>query len=77
VRAELGERDGAAADYDRALELKADYAEAYYNRGRNASFLGDRDAARRDLQQALELALERGEEVQAEEIRRGLAMLRP
>jgi tetratricopeptide (TPR) repeat protein len=77
VRAELGERDGAAADYNRALELKTDYADAYYNRGRNTYFLGDRDGARRDMQRALELNLEQGEEEQAEEVRRNLALLGP
>ena len=36
---------GAIADYDEAIRLKPDYAEAYNNRGTEKGALGQRDEA--------------------------------
>ena len=37
--------DGAIADYNKAIELNPNYAEAYYNRGSEKSDLKDYDGA--------------------------------
>ena len=42
-------------DYDRAIELNPDYAEAYYNRGDAKSELGDHEGAAADRKRAIEL----------------------
>ena len=39
----------AIEDYTRAIELKPDYAEAYYNRGGAFLRLGEREKAKSDL----------------------------
>ena len=46
----------AIADYDEAIRLKPDLAEAYNNRGLAKKELGLTDEARKDFETALELA---------------------
>ena len=50
----------AIADFDRALELKPDFAEAYYNRGQAYASVGDKEKARLDFLKARELAEQSG-----------------
>ena len=50
-----GDYRGAIADYDRAIELKPDYADAYYNRRISKSALGDYYGAIADYSRAIEL----------------------
>ena len=51
-----GQQEDAIADYDEAIRLKPDFAEAYYNRGFAKAALGRNDGTREDLETALELA---------------------
>jgi uncharacterized caspase-like protein len=46
---------GAIEDYDQAIKLKPDYADAYYNRGIARSDLGDNKGAIADYDQAIKL----------------------
>ena len=46
----------AIVDYDEAIRLKPDYAEAYSNRGHTKSMLGLKDEARKDFETAPDLA---------------------
>ena len=41
----LGNYKGAVADYDKAIQLKPDYAKAYHNRGYTAAAIADFDKA--------------------------------
>jgi tetratricopeptide (TPR) repeat protein len=50
-----GQYDAAIKDYDKAIELKSDCAEAYYNRGNALNSEGQYDAAIRDYDKAIEL----------------------
>ena len=50
-----GDYRGAIADYDRAIELRPDYAEAYYLRGSAKMGLGDYRGAIADYDRAIEL----------------------
>ena len=47
---------GAIEDLDRAVEINAEYAEAFYVRGLLQQVLGDLEAALADLSKAVELA---------------------
>src|SRR5262245_63315071 len=51
-----GDRDGAPADFDRALEADPDYPEAYNNRGVARHGLGDPVGDLADFDRARELA---------------------
>ena len=53
-----GEYDRAIADYDQALRLDADYADAYNYRGNAYYELGQREQAVQDWQKACELGLQ-------------------
>ena len=55
AKANLGQRDVAIKDYDEAIRLKPDFAEAYGNRGNSKAILGDIDGAREDYIRAKEL----------------------
>ena len=50
-----GDVADAIADYTKAIELKPDYADAYYNRGLAKQAEGDLDGARVDCTKAIEL----------------------
>jgi len=50
-----GERAAAIADYTKAIELKPDFADAYYNRGLAKWAEGDLDGARVDCTKGIEL----------------------
>ncbi|NJN39191.1 MAG: tetratricopeptide repeat protein [Acaryochloridaceae cyanobacterium CSU_3_4] len=50
-----GDNKGAISDYDQAIQLKPDYAEAYNNRGIARSALGDNKGAISDLDKAIQL----------------------
>jgi tetratricopeptide (TPR) repeat protein len=47
--------DGALADYNRAIELRPDYAQAYNLRGAAKKAKGDLDGALADCNRAIEL----------------------
>ena len=47
--------DRAISDYDRAIQLKPDYAEAYNNRGSAYAYKGDLDRAINDWNQAIQI----------------------
>ena len=61
AKSALDNYDGAIADYEKAIELKPDYAkepdlaEAYYNRGTTKSNLSDHRGAMADYDRAIEL----------------------
>lgn len=46
---------GAIADYSKAIELKPDNADAYYNRGNSKILLKDYNGAITDYSKAIEL----------------------
>ncbi|MDE0089026.1 MAG: tetratricopeptide repeat protein [Candidatus Poribacteria bacterium] len=48
----------AIEDYTKAIELKPDYAEAYYYRGGSWLRLGEREKAKEDLDVARDLAMD-------------------
>ena len=45
-----------SSTYDKAIHLKQEFADAYYNRGLAKNVLGRKDEARRDFEAALEQA---------------------
>src|SRR5262249_28152645 len=55
-RMKLGELAAAITDYDRALQLRPDYAEAYANRATARQSGGDLNGAVADLEAALKVA---------------------
>ena len=48
---------GALVDYDKAIELNKDFAEAYFNRGLTHIFLGNNKQGITDLSKAGELGI--------------------
>ena len=50
-----GDREGALADYNCAIQLDPNYAKAYGNRGLLRDRLGDRQGALSDYDRAIEL----------------------
>ena len=52
----MGQHNGAIVDYDRAISLEPDNAEAYTNLGLAKNALGRKNEARKDFKTALELA---------------------
>ncbi len=55
AKADLEDYKGAIQDYNKAIELNPDLAEAYYNRGVAKIFLGQKDDGCLDLSKAGEL----------------------
>ena len=55
VKFKQGDCVGAIVDYDKAIQLKPDYAEAYNNRGLMKHELGEHGAALADLNKAIQL----------------------
>jgi lipoprotein NlpI len=55
--------DEAISNYSKAIELKTDYAEAYYNRGVAEYYFGKKDAACLDIKQAVNLGYKPAAEV--------------
>ena len=51
----LGEPENAIVDYNKAIELKRDYTEAYNNRGVEKGNIGDYEEAIKDYDMAIEL----------------------
>lgn len=49
------DREKGHADFNRAIELKPDYADAFFERGLNKDLANDREAALRDYNKAIEL----------------------
>ena len=52
---QLGKDEDAIKDYDDAIQLKPDYAEAYYNRGNVKARLGKDEDAIKDYDKAIQL----------------------
>ena len=55
MKSELGMYDLALRDYNKAIELKPDFATAYSNRGAARIYLGRYDLAYKDLSKAISL----------------------
>ena len=57
VLAELQDYTGAISAFNKAIELKPDFGEAFYNRGYSYLRLGNKDAGISDLSKAGELGI--------------------
>ncbi|TRV66973.1 MAG: tetratricopeptide repeat protein, partial [Microcystis panniformis Mp_MB_F_20051200_S6] len=55
AKSDLGDKQGAIADYNQAIKIKPDYAAAYNNRGNAKSDLGDKQGAIADYNQAIKI----------------------
>ncbi|MBD2142794.1 tetratricopeptide repeat protein [Anabaena sp. FACHB-1250] len=55
VRSELGDKPGAIEDYNQAIKINPNIAQAYYNRGLVRSELGDKPGAIEDYNQAIKI----------------------
>jgi len=60
ARSNQGDYQEAIADYNRALQIDDNYAEAYNNRGSARYMLGDKQKARSDWQTAANLHRQQG-----------------
>ncbi|MFQ3679859.1 MAG: tetratricopeptide repeat protein, partial [Pseudanabaenaceae cyanobacterium] len=69
TKSALGDNQGAIADYDQALRLQPDLAEAYNNRGIVKSALGDKRGAISDLREGARLFQQQGDTAKYEEVR--------
>jgi tetratricopeptide (TPR) repeat protein len=59
-KGESGDKQGAIADYNQAINIKPDYALAYNNRGNAKYDLGDKQGAIADYNQAAQLYSQQG-----------------
>ena len=55
IKKSQGDRLGALSDYSKAIEIKPDFAEAYYYRGLTQKSLGDKGMELSDYSRAIEL----------------------
>jgi tetratricopeptide (TPR) repeat protein/S1-C subfamily serine protease len=55
AKSELGDNKGAISDYDMAIQINPQYADAYYNRGSSKSTLGDKKGAIADYDMAIRI----------------------
>ena len=72
----LGQYDEATADYDEAIQLQPDLADAYYKRGVAHTYLGRYEESITDLETALELAQTTGNDDLAAKIGKALEAVR-
>ena len=75
ARFELGKRDDAFTDFDRAIHIKPDYPNAHAIRGESKAKSNDIPGAKVDFQNALGLAKEQGEKELIEAIEKSLQEL--
>jgi tetratricopeptide (TPR) repeat protein len=68
ARFDLGDVLGEIEDYNRALRLDPDFADAYLNRGLARLRLGNRREALVDFRKAAALFAQRGDEVMHQQI---------
>ena len=61
MKGNLGQHFAAIADYDIAIRLNPDYANAYYNRGLAKALLNRTWEAKQDVRTALRLAKQAGD----------------
>ena len=73
----IAERFRALEDFDKAIELKADFADAYRNRGVLYTNRGQMALGVPDLRRALELYEEKDDEERAADVRRLLSGVFP
>jgi tetratricopeptide (TPR) repeat protein len=59
-KGELGDNQGAIAEYNQAIQIKPDYAYAYIGRGNAKSNLGDKQGAIAEYNQAAQLYSQQG-----------------
>ena len=60
ARYDLGDKQAAIQDYNQALKINPNNADAYYNRGNAYATLGDKFQAISDFQQAAKIYQQQG-----------------
>ncbi len=72
TQSKLGRHDGAIKHYDKAIELQADSANAWYNKACAYSLKGDKERSLYNLRKAIELDPEYKEKAKKDEDFRNL-----